>query len=102
MKRFAASLLLSGLAGCGSAPEPETSRETVHVGAGTVVDVVEGRVLIDHDAIPGFMDAMTMSFGVEDPALLQGLEVGMEVSFRVKVLDAAFVIESIEPNERSP
>jgi protein SCO1/2 len=35
-----------------------------------------GEVRLKHDAIPGFMGAMTMSFGVKDRTLLDGRQVG--------------------------
>jgi protein SCO1/2 len=37
------------------------------------LDAGAGWVAIDHEDIPGFMPAMTMRFGVADPALLAGL-----------------------------
>ncbi len=43
----------------------------------------EGQVVIEHEAIPNFMDAMTMGFDVSDPALLEGLQPGQAVDFRV-------------------
>lgn len=44
----------------------------------------EGRVVIAHGEIPGFMDAMTMSFDVPDRALLERLEVGQVIDFRIE------------------
>jgi Cu/Ag efflux protein CusF len=44
----------------------------------------EGRVLIAHEEIPGFMDAMTMGFDVPDAALLERLEVGQVIDFRIE------------------
>jgi protein SCO1/2 len=52
---------------------------------GVVLDVnVEyQQVLIDHQEIEGFMPAMTMNFDVTDAALLDGIEKGQAVSFRL-------------------
>ena len=49
---------------------------------GTVVqvDFPDGRVVLDHEEIPDFMDAMTMPFVVRDRALLNGLDAGDVVS----------------------
>ena len=55
---------------------------------------------IEHDVIPGFMVAMTMNFEVADHSLLEGVEPGMDVSFRVAVADRSAVIDRIEPGER--
>jgi Cu/Ag efflux protein CusF len=44
----------------------------------------EARVVVAHGEIPGFMDAMSMSFDVPDPALLERLEVGQVIDFRIE------------------
>ncbi len=50
---------------------------------GVVKGIGEGKksVKIDHEDIPNFMKAMTMSFPVTDPRLLDGIAVGDKVSF---------------------
>lgn len=89
------------LSSCGSSqPEPSAAEEVVYYDAtGTVVEVLEDHVRIDHDEIPGFMDAMTMSFEVKDQVLVQDLEPGMDVRFRVAVLDREVYIDQIERAE---
>jgi protein SCO1/2 len=52
-------------------------------------------VTLDHGAIPGFMEAMTMSFPVKDAAILSGLEQGMRVKFRIEVDGSAYAVVSI-------
>jgi protein SCO1/2 len=56
------------------------------VGRGVVKDVLphERQVIIAHDAIPGFMDAMTMGFAVKEERLLEGIARGQEVAFTVE------------------
>ena len=71
--------------------EPRTYEAT-----GTIVSIEGEHVLIDHQDIPGFMDAMTMTFPVEDPALLEGLEEGDRVRFRIVVNGASYEIDRIE------
>jgi protein SCO1/2 len=44
-----------------------------------------GLVLIAHEAIPGFMDAMTMPFSLKDRTLLDDLRPGDEVEGRLRV-----------------
>lgn len=39
------------------------------------------QALIDHEEIPGFMSAMTMSFDVPDPEILEGLSRGQVIDF---------------------
>jgi len=74
--RFARVLVLgAALAACGGA---EAGR-----GEGVVLQVHgDGRVVIEHGDIPGVMKAMTMEFEV-DPALLEGIEPGDRVEFRI-------------------
>lgn len=78
----------------------ETDGVTHYEGTGTVAELLENHVRIDHDAIPGFMDAMTMSFEVADPALLAGVEPGMDVTFRITIEGRSAVIDRIRPGDR--
>jgi protein SCO1/2 len=43
------------------------------------------RIVIRHEAVPGYMDAMTMPFNVRNPDELKGLQEGDEISFRLHV-----------------
>lgn len=90
--------LLFLLSGASCAPEPREESETprIHDAVGTIISVEGERVLIDHEDIPGFMDAMTMAFPVADPSLLEGLEEGARVEFRVAVDGASYEIVAIE------
>ncbi len=54
-------------------------------------------MLIERGNIPGFMDAMTMTFPVSDPSLLEGLEKGTRVTFRVVVDGASYEVDRIGP-----
>jgi protein SCO1/2 len=82
--------------GC-RAPEPIPESGTrYYESTGTVISVEEGLVVLDHEDIPGFMDAMTMSFRVSEPALLEGLEAGARVSFRVAVEGSVYQVDRIE------
>jgi Cu/Ag efflux protein CusF len=77
-----------------AADEPEPSR-----GRGVLrgVDAEKGEVVIEHDDIPGIMTAMTMSFGVADREMLEGLSPGQAVAFRVEHSDGRFRILEIGP-----
>ena len=54
---------------------------------GTVisVDVGHEQIIVDHETIPGFMEAMTMSYGVKDNAALNQLKAGDRITARVVV-----------------
>ena len=50
-----------------TAPKPISERgETLHTLKGTIVtrDTAENTLRVDHEAIPGYMDAMTMDYNV--------------------------------------
>jgi Cu/Ag efflux protein CusF len=54
-------------------------------GEGTVIALVTGshQIVVDHDEIKGFMDAMTMGYNVNSPSLLKGLKPGDKVRFTI-------------------
>ena len=57
---------------------------------------LDGRtVVIRHDAISNYMDAMTMPFKVKDPNELAGLQNGDEISFRLQVTDVESWVDHV-------
>ena len=77
-----------------------------------VVQEVEsdGQILvIKHEAIPGYMDAMTMPFKLKGPAAGNGLQRGDEISFQLHVTENESWVDHIQktgsrvlPNDISP
>ena len=59
------------------------------------VDPENALVHLEHEAIPGYMEQMTMPFDVKDTNELSGLLVGDAVSFRLRVTDAEGWIDQI-------
>jgi Cu/Ag efflux protein CusF len=76
------------------------------VGRGVVQKVIpaDRRVVIAHDDIPGFMRAMTMSFEVRNPALLEKFTPGERVRFTLERTDQTLYLVAVdkEPAEESP
>ncbi len=64
-------------------PAPHRTREAPYVGQGVIQRIGEGLLEIRHQAIPGFMGAMTMPFSVAEEAMNDSLEVGDEIIFRI-------------------
>jgi protein SCO1 len=60
------------------------------------VDLARGSVTIAHEAIPGFMDAMTMPFFYDDRAFLESLASGDEVTGTLHVETIDGVVNSYE------
>jgi protein SCO1/2 len=96
--RSAACLfLLSGLiAGCrqsgndASAPPassaPAGDLKTFPVRGKIVsVDTSKGSILLDHEAVPGFMDAMTMTYKLKDPSVASELHPGDRITATILV-----------------
>ena len=72
---------------------------TRHSGVGVVVavDAARGRITIDHEKIDGYMDAMSMTHTVKDPALLEGLAARDRVRFTIEETDSDdLIVEIVE------
>jgi len=82
----------------GVSGEPVAGPE-LYEARGTVLFFEPGRVYLNHEEMPGFMDAMAMGFDVRDPTVLEGIEQGASVEFRVVVEPDTFYIDEIHPVE---
>jgi Cu/Ag efflux protein CusF len=60
------------------------------------VDPASSRITIDHGEIPGMMKAMTMTFAVAEPSLLEGIEAGDRVDFRLRYADGVYTVIELE------
>ena len=80
-----------GLAACKHNEDANAKRYHL-VGKVVALDVRGSSVVVDHQAIPGFMDAMTMAYPVRDPHILDPLGVGDEITADVVVAtDGAYL-----------
>jgi protein SCO1 len=77
---FIFSLLFVTLAGCHAGPQKSDATEAspsfkIYKLRGKVVstNVATGEVTLDHEAIPGFMDAMTMPYKLKDASIVSEL-----------------------------
>jgi protein SCO1/2 len=76
-------LVLAALAGCHSSqnagtPPAASQNFKVYKLRGKVVstDAAKGEAMLDHEAIPGFMEAMTMPYKLKDASILRELHPG--------------------------
>jgi len=93
------------LAGChrqqnGSGDSAESSSYKVYKLRGKVVtsNPATGEVTLNHEAIPGFMDAMTMPYKLKDPSILSELRHGDVITSDVLVsqdADAGVLLDHI-------
>lgn len=74
-------------------PSAPPQGQNLVVGEGKVVAVVPStnQVVLDHQAIPGFMDAMTMGYQVSPPSLTEGIQPGDAVRFTLDTQKKAIV-----------
>lgn len=69
-------------------------------GEGKIIAVVPAsrQVVVEHGAIKGFMDAMTMDYKVKPPSLLDRLHAGDHIRFRIDTRNQAIIaIEKLKP-----
>jgi protein SCO1/2 len=94
-------LAASVMAGCrareSASPPSAGASVTNYEGRGVVARLEpDGRtVVIRHEAIPGYMGAMTMPFLARDPKIIAGIKAGNLVAFRLAVTADDGWIESI-------
>lgn len=98
MKRrnlFVAALLLPPMLACQALPAAAAPR--VYETRGTIKSFGPDRhyANIRHDAIPGYMEAMTMSFEAGAPGQLAPFREGQQVAFSFSDEDGRRVIRSI-------
>jgi protein SCO1/2 len=93
---LSATLTLAGLTGCHSAPTDSASTTAsqqfkTYPLRGTIVstDAAKGEVIINHQAIPGFMGAMAMPYKLRDTRILSELHPGDMVTADVLVSQTA-------------
>ncbi|MCC2651078.1 MAG: transporter [Microvirga sp.] len=93
MKRIAISLIAAlSLSGTVLAQNLPTVSGTVEK-----VDAAQGKITIDHGPIKNLdMEAMTMVFRAQDPALLQGLKAGDKVQFTADRVNGQISVTSIK------
>src|SRR5437868_3348733 len=60
------------------------------------------QLVISHETIPGFMDAMTMPFNVKDDAILTNVTAGAEIVFQLHVTETESWVDGIKQITTSP
>jgi len=95
---------LAAFAACtgGSGTGEEAGETTSYEAVGVIVGVKsDGRVLVvDHEKIEGFMDAMQMPFELDDAKLGAGLKKGDTVRFTVSEKAGGWPITKIKKIEK--
>lgn len=90
-----AVLGLSLLVGCNGSSSKSERQYPIR---GRVVAVGKDQITLDHEAIPGYMGAMEMSFAVSKPEMLRGLQPGDQVHGKLNAGDGSPVITQLQKN----
>jgi protein SCO1/2 len=93
--KFLALLLPAGLVASGCGPAPPPPREFAVRGVLVETRPATATAVVRHEAIPGYMAAMTMPFRVRQTNELTGLQPGDEIAFRLIVTAQASWIEQV-------
>lgn len=88
------TIVALGLVSCKKAEQEQTRRYSLK-GKVVSVDTKNGYVEVDHEAIPGFMAAMTMPYPVPDSGTLSALTAGDEITATVVVASNGAHLEEI-------
>lgn len=94
MRAAAALATLLLLLACDVAQHSQRARRVEARGLVEAVDPDLKQVIIDHEDIPGVMPAMSMSFDVADPRLLDTLAPGQVVAFTLEIRRTSFRVVS--------
>jgi len=80
------------------AAEKEVSAQTVTAEGKVIATMPDAaQIVVEHGAIKGFMDAMTMGYRVEPASLIDGLKFGDRIRFTIEVPNKAIIkIEKIK------
>ena len=109
-------MLAMGLVtGCqkSSNPAPKLQLKTYHLRGRIVAVATDGHLTVDAGAIPGYMEAMTMSYKLVDPTVASELHVGDIITANVLVeedaagplspkLDKIVVVGQAKPDTKPP
>jgi Cu/Ag efflux protein CusF len=84
------------LAGCTSNQPKATQQQYPVKGKILAIDLEKPSVKLDHEDIPGLMQAMKMQFGVANVKLLEGLKVDDQVQGQLKVESGKYIITELQ------
>lgn len=86
MRALPLALLLCLTAAAASAQAPDKKPRELH-GKVTEVNVSTKSLTVEHDTVPGWMEAMTMSYPVEKESVLKDIKPGDQITATVYVGD---------------
>lgn len=99
-RRLVTACLLVGVVGCSAQSardQPSSSSPARYQLKGKIVsiDKASKQLTVDHEAIPGFMGAMTMPYPVKDERALGNLSAGDQINAKVVSSNGSYWLEEI-------
>ena len=93
MKTFVSAAVLSlAFAGASFAQSAPMVKGTVEK-----VDSTAGKITLDHERVPNLdMDAMSMVWKAQDPAMIKGLKAGDKVQFTAERVNGQLTVTKIQ------
>lgn len=89
-------LVVITVVSAGCSPKPSEPASPFHLHGKIIsIDLSTGSAEVDHDAIPGFMDAMTMAYPIPDKKAMSNLTRGDEITADVVVVDGVAHLENV-------
>jgi protein SCO1/2 len=89
-------LLCAGLFACQTAKTPEAEGKRYALkGKVVAVDRAQQLVTISHEEIRGYMDAMTMSFALKDPSIINDISAGDTIQATLIVAPASTLLDDV-------
>lgn len=92
-KTVAIMIVLTTLAACGEGAVDAETYEAKGIYLGTAFG--GEAIVVDHEEIPGYMDAMRMTLRIDDPSVVQELEVGDSIAFRLVVEEGTSFVDNV-------
>lgn len=92
MKKFILCAFLFSL----DAARAEETRDFTVRGVVREARPAKSQLVVKHEEIPGYMDAMTMPFQVRDPKILESVKAGDDITFQLHVTDKDHWIDGLK------
>jgi protein SCO1/2 len=94
-------MLVASLAGCRTREAGPPGRSYELRGRVVSVNRAVREAIVAHEAIPGFMDAMTMPFPIADDGVLAALGPGDRIAARLIVKETGYRLEGVTVTEKA-
>jgi Cu/Ag efflux protein CusF len=94
------ALVIAGVLALPAAPEKVSAQAALADGQVTKIDTAQGKITLRHGPIKNLdMDAMSMVFRVQDPAMLKQVKIGDKIKFEADRVNGQITITKIQKSK---